>query len=172
MVLLDILGRNRSECPKSDVEQHIRYKNPFLPDGFKQLIREVKSCRRSRRRAVLFGVNRLIAALILELFRYIRRKGHLSRPVQNFLKYAVIVQPDYAIAVLKLFKNGYGKLRVDRERPSRSCPSSGLDKAFPIGFIYPSQQQKFHRAAGFIPRRVKPCRYYLRDVPDKDVAGI
>lgn len=49
---------------------------------------------------LVLGIYRLITVLILELMRDIRRQRHLSELIEDFLKNALILKPDQAVALV------------------------------------------------------------------------
>ena len=60
----------------------------------------MQTCGRCCRRSVIFGIDRLIAVLILEFVCDIRRQGHLSQLVQDLLKDSFIGETDQAVALI------------------------------------------------------------------------
>lgn len=55
-------------------------------DLIKEFCCKVQTCRRCRRRAVIFGIDSLIAVLILQLMRNLWRERHFSKAVQNLFE--------------------------------------------------------------------------------------
>ena len=117
-MILDILSLNGSESSESDVKGEFSYLDARVLKLFQKLLREMKTCGRSRCRTRVFGIDGLISFGIVELFVDIGRKGNLTCFVQDFFPNAVEFKSDYAVAVLKdLFALGF-EFVLDERKPS------------------------------------------------------
>ena len=111
-VVGDLILLDRAERTQTDMQRHERQ---FYSLGFqrvKQLGREVQAGGRCSCRARCFGVNRLVAFGIIQLFLDIRRQRHGAELVEDFQENALIVETDQAVAVRLNSLDGCGQQAV------------------------------------------------------------
>ena len=81
MVVLNILHLNRAECTQTHMEGHVGNLHSHALDLSQKLLCKMQTRRRRCRGAFMSGIHGLVAVLILQLVRNIRRQGHLAQLV-------------------------------------------------------------------------------------------
>ena len=154
------------------MKKHIDYLHALIRNALQKLRRKMQPCCRSGSGTVFTSIDRLIAFLILQLLRDIRRQRHFTDPIQNFFQYAVIIKLDYLVPVIEGINNGGGKLRTDCKGQTGLCSPSGLCKAFPFLSLKAFEEQKLHRSARILAATVDSGRDDPCIVSDEYIAGV
>ena len=99
-VIFHVFHLNGSEGAQTHVQKHRHDIHALCADSVHQLRREVQSGGRRGGGAFLFGVNGLIALLILQFFVDVGGEGHFAQLVQRGLHRAFAGEIHDAVAVL------------------------------------------------------------------------
>ena len=113
---------------------------------------------------------------------YIRRKRHLSQPVQDFLENPVKIKAHEAVSVLHNLQNLRLKKAVSKLGPRTGAELfAGSYQCFPddavsaVTGFFPSgdslKEQDLHCPAGALSCAEEPCRYDAGVVQDQRIAG-
>ena len=159
LMLAHVFLLHRTEGAKADVQQHRHDFDPFLPDLLQQLRGEVQTGGRRGGAALFPGIDRLIALPILQAFVNVGRQGHLTQPIQNFLKNALIMETHQPRALRGTIHDFRPKQPVAEAAPgSRGQTAARAHQRFPKVFFQPLEQQNLHWHVGFFLFSQQPGR--------------
>ena len=142
----DLLFLDRAEGAQADVQRDKRQLDALLLEFRKQLFGKMQASRRRCRRTGGFGVNRLVALGVVQLFLDIRRQRHRTELIQNFQENALVMEADQAIAVrLNLFDRRGQQAVAKGQLHALACLAPRAGQAFPQAVALIGQQQHLDR---------------------------
>ena len=100
-MVFNCIGTYRTESAKTYMQCNECNIDAFIPDTFKNFIREMKPCCRCSCRTTFFRKHCLITCLIIKRLRNIRRQRHFSERIQNFIKDPVIDELECAATLFQ-----------------------------------------------------------------------
>ena len=134
----------------------------------------MKACGGGCGRAVLLRVDRLVPSGVLQLFVDIGRQRHFPEPIQQLFKNAAVKEAHGPSAGLGHISEDLAPEKPVSEGTDRAGlqPAPGPDERFPVGGVFPAQQQDLHRDACVLLDAQQACRNDPGLVDDQRVPGI
>ena len=130
-----------------------RYKNLFAADFLdflQQLFGKVQACSRSGSTAALTVINSLIALLILQRCRDIRRQRSFTQTVKNFFEDTVILKSYHTSAEVGVLDNLAAQFIAKVNLGTNLQFFAGAYQNLPVGCISAGQQKYFNMGTGIL----------------------
>ena len=148
LVLLDLLGLDRSECSEADMERDKARFHAHILYLFKQLLCKMQTSSRRGCASKLARINGLIALRVLKLFFYIGRQRHFAELFEFLDKYALKVEFDDPVSAFGNIHHRCRELAVTEcKLGSGLSLSSRTAEAFPASVAKIAQQHKLNKSA-------------------------
>ncbi|MNW52991.1 hypothetical protein D3C74_305320 [compost metagenome] len=101
-------------------------------------------------RSFVFGIHRLIAFAIIQLFLNVRGQRHLTQPIQDLIKNPFIGEPKYASAHLAFRLDRGPQFLTEDDDRARLQLLAGFDQGFPTVIAQIFEKQHFGFGPGIL----------------------
>ena len=170
LVVLDIRLAYRAEGSQTNVQSYENLLAAQLLDFRQQLLREVQACGRCSSAATLTVINCLIALLILQRCRNIRRQRRFAKTVENLFKNAFILKADNTAAEVSVLDNLAAQLVAEVNPCAHLQLLAGTHEHLPVRRISARQQENLYVRTRIL-RAVQTRRNNARIVEHQHIAG-
>src|SRR5574344_371475 len=173
LVVHYVVFLDRSECSETYMERQLGNLYAAVLKALQEFFGEMKPCSRCCGRTRILVIDRLVALRVIEFLVNIRRKRYSAGFVQNFLPDAVIVESDYAVAVVKdLLAFGLKYIFYENHFAAFSYFLAGARERLPMVVVDSLQEQKLYRTSGVSAAAEKSGRNYSCVVNNEHVAFV
>lgn len=171
MMLCHVIDLDRPEGPEPYVQCDLGDLHAHIPDLIKKFRCKVKAGGRGGGRAVVPGIDGLVAVFVPELVRDVGRQRHLPELIQNLLEDAFIAELDQTVPVLHDLQNLAGQEPVaEREDRAGTALFSRLHKGLPDVVLSALEKQDLDLPLGAFAHAEKTGGDHAGVVQDQAVA--
>ena len=173
VMILNGIHLDRAEGAETDMQGDMGDSNAHRLYFRQEFFGKMQACGGCSRRALMLGINRLIAVLILQLMGDVGRKGHLAQLVQNLLENTLIMELDEPVSFFYHVQHGAGEKSVaELNHRARLAFLSGFHQGLPDIILLAGQEKHFDFGAGVGLCADQPGRNYLGIIDDQAVPGL
>ena len=175
-MLLDPLYLNGTEGAKPDVKRYLTVAHALFSDCPKQLRRKMQSRRRRGGRALLLGIDRLIAVAACRSCRDIRGQWHFPDRVKHRINAVearrIIGEPNDAVSAIHNVKHlGCEKPVSEEEAIADARALPGTHERLPGAVFVHFQKQKLDGSTAFLGHAEQARRNDLGRVDNEHILG-